>query len=156
MPSDVADWIDKLAIQELIYRYSDAATRGDWEVFAQLWTPDAVWEVAPPVDSRTVGAEDIVRQVQRNLEGEDFLVQMTHGAVITLHGDGTASSTTTIHAIARQTGAHDVTNYGIYYDELAQVDGTWKFARRRLVPVYSDPSPHPGEAPISRDDLAQL
>ncbi len=156
LPSDVTAWIDKLAIQELIYRYSDAASRGDWDVFATLWTPDALWEVASPVDSRVVGAAAIVEAVIKNLTGEDFLVQMTHGAVITLHGDDRASSTTTIHAIARRQGEHDVTNYGIYYDDLVKVSGTWKFSRRRLVPVYSDSSALVGANPITRDDLSKL
>lgn len=155
-PSDLAAWVDKLAIQELIYRYSDAASRGDWDVFATLWTRDAIWEVAPPVGSRVVGAEAIVETVIKNLTGEDFLLQMTHGAVITLHDDDRATSTTTIHAIARRRGEHDVTNYGIYYDELVKVSGTWKFSRRRLVPVYSDPTPLSGDNPISRDDLSKL
>ena len=156
LPSEITAWIDKLAIQELIYRYSDAASRGDWDSFATLWTPDALWEVAPPVDSRVVGAPAIVETVIKNLTGEDFLLQMTHGAVITLQGDDRASSTTTIHAIARRQGAHDVTNFGIYYDDLVKVSGAWKFSRRRLVPVYSDSSALPGDNPISRHDLAKL
>jgi TusA-related sulfurtransferase len=156
MANELANWLDKLAIQELIYTYSDAASRGDWDVFATLFTADAVWEVAAPVDSRVVGAEEIVRTARTNVDAEDFLVQMTHGAVITLHGDDRASSTTTIHAIAKRQGHHDVTNYGIYYDELVKIDGAWKFSQRRLVPVYSDTTPHAGDNPISRAELAEL
>ena len=153
---DVASWIDKLAIQELINTYSDAASRGDWGVFATLWAPDAVWEVAAPVNSRVVGAEEIVRTASANVDAEDFLVQMTHGAVVTLHREDRASSTTTIHAIARREGHHDVTNVGIYYDDVVKIDGAWKFSRRRLVPVYSDSSPLPGDNPVSRQELGQL
>jgi len=155
-PSDISAWIDKLAIEETIIRYSDAATRGAWDEFEALWTRDAVWEVALPVDSRVVGARAIRESVISSLEGEDFLVQMTHGSVITLHSETHASATTTIHAIARRQGEHDGANYGIYYDELAKVDGVWKFAQRRLQPIYSDFSPLPGIAPISRDELAEL
>ncbi|TML63978.1 MAG: nuclear transport factor 2 family protein [Actinobacteria bacterium] len=145
-PSDISAWIDKLAIEETIIRYSDAATRGAWDEFEALWTRDA----------RVVGARAIRESVISSLEGEDFLVQMTHGSVITLHSETHASATTTIHAIARRQGEHDVANYGIYYDELAKVDGVWKFAQRRLQPIYSDFSPLPGIAPISRDELAEL
>ena len=56
-PRTLAAWVDKLAIQELILTYSDAATRGDWATFATLWAPDAVWEVGEPIGSRVEGAE---------------------------------------------------------------------------------------------------
>ena len=101
LKEELSDWLDKLAIQELIVRYSDIATRGLWEEFERLWTADAVWETAPPINDRTVGANAIRAQVAKNLAGEEFLVQTTHGSVVTLHGGDRASATTTIHAIAR-------------------------------------------------------
>lgn len=153
---DTARWIDKLAIQELIVRYSDAATRGSWDEFESLWVKDAVWETAAPINDKTVGARAIRDQVMRNLEGEDFLVQMTHGSVITLQGEDRASATTTMHAIARRGDVHAVTNYGVYFDDLVKVDGDWKFAKRRLQPIYLESDPLPGVAPISRDQLAAL
>lgn len=30
----------------------------------------------------------------------------------------------------------NVEQWGIYYDDLARIDGEWKFIRRELVPVY--------------------
>jgi ketosteroid isomerase-like protein len=153
--SDVEEWIDRLAIQDLVVRYSDAATRGDWDAFEAVWAEDAVWEVGPPVDTRVVGARAIRDDVAASLDRAEVLAQMTHGAVVTLLGDGRATSTTTIHALAR-TGAHHVVNLGVYYDELAKLDGEWRFTRRRLQPVYSDTSPLPGVVPISRAELREL
>lgn len=153
---DMRDWVDKAAIQELVVRYSDAATRGAWDEFEALWTEDAVWEVGPPIDTRIVGARAIRDDVNASVDREDFLVQMTHGAVVTLLGDGRARGTTTIHALARRSGDHDITNYGVYYDEFAKVDGTWMFSRRRLQPVYADTSAHTGAAPITRAALGEL
>jgi hypothetical protein len=49
-----------------------------------------------------------------------------------------------------------VANYGVYYSELRKEGGAWKFARRRLVPVYSDSTPMTGVAPISRTELAMI
>jgi hypothetical protein len=155
-PEAVRSWLDKLAIQEVIVRYSDAATRGDWDAFAALWVDDAVWEVGPPVDTQVVGVAAIVETVVASVDAEDFLVQMTHGSVVTLRGDGRASATTTIHALARRTGEHQIVNLGVYYDDLVRVDGGWKFTKRMLQPVYSDTSPLPGTAPITRADLARL
>jgi hypothetical protein len=150
------DWLDRLAIQDVIVRYSDAATRGDFDAFGALWTEDAVWEVGPPIDTRVVGVQAILDDVTASLSAEDFFAQMTHGSVVTLLDDAHASATTTIHALARRDGHHQVTNLGVYYDDLVKVDGVWKFARRRLQPVYTDTSPLPGSAPISRADLAAL
>jgi ketosteroid isomerase-like protein len=152
---DIAAWIDKQAIQELVVRYSDAASRGAWEEFGQCWTADAIWEVAPPVDTRVEGRRAIVDSVIANTETADFLLQMTHGAVVTLHGAGRASSRTTIHAIAR-TGTHNVTNYAIYCDEVVKTDGVWQFSLRRLQNIYYDPRPLPGMVPTPRADLAKL
>ena len=149
-------WLDRLAIQDVIVRYSDAATRGSWDEFEALWMPEAVWEVGPPIDTRIVGVRAIRDDVTASLGAVDFFVQMTHGSVVTLLGDGRASATTTIHALARRRGHHEVTNYGVYYDELVKAHGTWKFARRRLQPVYTDTSPLPGVAPITRAELAAL
>ena len=155
-PQVIKRWLDKLAIQETIVRYSDAATRGDWDAFASLWVDDAVWEVGPPVDTRVEGASTIVATARASVDAEDFLVQMTHGSVVTIRGDGRASATTTIHALARREGEHQITNLGVYYDELIEVDGEWKFTWRLLQPVYSDPSPLPGTVPITRAALARL
>jgi ketosteroid isomerase-like protein len=152
----VAAWMDKLAIQELIVTYSDAATRGDWDAFSTLWAPDAVWEVGQPIGSRVEGAEEIIRVASTNVDSEDFLVQMPHGSVVTLHGDGRATATTLIHALARRGDDHAVTNYGVYYDDLVELGGAWKFARRLLQPVYAETEPLPGNVPLSRDDLKRL
>jgi len=153
MPEDIAARLDKLAIQEVIVRYSDAASRGAWDVFETLWTHDAVWEVAPPVGTTVVGARAITEATSETIDQEDFLIQVTHGSVVTLHGGGLASATTTIHALARREGHHSFMNFGIYYDELAKTDGEWRFTRRRLQPVYVESGPLPGEVVISRADL---
>ena len=38
-------WIDKFAIQELIYSHCDAITRGDLRALESLYAPDAIWEI---------------------------------------------------------------------------------------------------------------
>jgi hypothetical protein len=41
---EVRSWLDRLAMQDLIYRYSDALTRSDWKQAEALYAPDAIWE----------------------------------------------------------------------------------------------------------------
>ncbi len=148
-----AAWMDKLAIREVIERYTSAATRGDWDGFEELWTDDAVWLVGHPVNSRVQGAGAIKEELMATLENQDFFIQMTHDPVITLEGEGRASATTLIHALARLEGHHQVTNFGIYSDELVKIDGSWRFSRRTQQPVYIDTSPLPGQPFVSRADL---
>jgi hypothetical protein len=44
MSDDARAWEDRDAIQQLIYRYSDAVTRADYEQMATAFATDAVWE----------------------------------------------------------------------------------------------------------------
>ena len=90
------------------------------------------------------------------MESEDFLIQMAQTTVVRLAGDGRASATTMIHALAHREGAHSVTNYGIYFDDLVEIDGRWKFSRRLLQPVYSEMGTFTGAVPITRDELKRL
>ncbi len=42
--AELRAWLDRQAIEDLIHRYSDSVTRGDYEHTAELFAPDAVWE----------------------------------------------------------------------------------------------------------------
>ena len=41
---ELREWLDRLAIQDLIYRYSDAVTRADWQQCEAVFALDAIWE----------------------------------------------------------------------------------------------------------------
>ena len=41
---ELREWLDRLAIQDLINRYCDAVTRADWDQCEAVFAPDAVWE----------------------------------------------------------------------------------------------------------------
>jgi hypothetical protein len=112
---EMAGWIDKLAIQEAINRYSDAVTRGDWDQFEGVWAPDAVWEVAPPVDIKIDSARAIRELVSGMLDAYDFVVQTSHSSVITLLGNASASATSTIQEIGRTEGSQEMMQFGIYW-----------------------------------------
>ena len=40
----LATLADRIAIEDLIYRYSDAVTRADWDQCEATFAPDATWE----------------------------------------------------------------------------------------------------------------
>jgi hypothetical protein len=149
-------WIDKLEIREVISSYTSAATRGDWDALEATFVPDARWELGAPLDVEIVGARAIRDQLVEQVDHQDFFLQMTHDTVVTLTGDDRASAVTTIHALARLEGQVQVTSYGIYYDDLVKVDSGWRFARRRLQPIFMNTGELPGPAPVSRAALAAV
>ena len=65
-------WIDKFAIQELIYSHCDAITRGDLPALESLYAPNAIWEHTPVFGLRTESARELF----------DFLDQVTPPAEI--------------------------------------------------------------------------
>ncbi len=151
MPQGPAEWVERIAIQDLVVRFSDAVTRGDWEAFEDLWLSDGVWEESAPFDLRIEGASAICAHVT-SLETVDFFVQMVHGAVVTLESDERATSRTTIHSFARA-GDIGFENLGIYYDELRKVAGEWRFAHRRLENIYVESAPLTGDVTMARREI---
>jgi hypothetical protein len=143
--SEGGEWIERLAIADLIYRYSDSVTRADWDQTEAVFVPEAIWE-SPGLGLRFVGARtfrDFLAETTRN----DLLIQTAHPPVINLVGTGQAQTTTTVHELVRGEVHADSTlgeagtavnfeQYGIYYDDVAKLDGEWKFAHRLFVPVY--------------------
>jgi hypothetical protein len=49
-----------------------------------------------------------------------------------------ARSTTTIHEFIREAAGveNNLEQYGIYYDDISRIDGSWKFTHRVFVPIY--------------------
>ena len=94
--------------------------------------------------SRSVGAEEIRRVSAAAVDQLELFIQVGHGSVVTLHGGDRASARTPFNALTRSKNGLHYMHYGIYYDDLVKVSGTWKFEARRLQPVYFDTSPLPG------------
>jgi hypothetical protein len=93
------------------------------------------------------------------------LIQTPHAPVITLTDADHAQATTTIHEINRgllpstselgDSGAPlNVDTYGIYYDDIARIDGEWKFTHRRFVPFYLESGCVTGDVITQRSELA--
>jgi hypothetical protein len=79
--------------------------------------------------------------------GYDLLIQTAHQPVIRFAGPEQAQATTTVHELMRGESQTDsalgqagtpvnAEQYGIYYDDVAKLDGVWKFTHRLFVPVY--------------------
>lgn len=150
-PDGPAEWADRLAIQDLVLRHSDAVTRGDWSAFEAMWVTDGIWRESAPIDLEIVGV-DAIRAHVASLDDVDLFVQMVLGTVVTFEGPRRASARSTLHSLAR-VGEVSFKNYGIYYDDLVKVDGRWRFARRRLENIYVETEPLTGQVTTARTDI---
>jgi SnoaL-like domain len=133
---ETREWLDRLEIQDLIHRYSDAVTRADWEQCEAVFTADALWESS----ALGIRCEDRASfmEILRGTTSYDLLIQTAHSPVVTMIDADHARSTTTIHEFIREApGAeNNLEQYGIYYDDISRIDGSWKFTHRVFVPIY--------------------
>ena len=160
---ELREWLDRLAIQDLINRYCDAVTRADWDQCEAVFAPDAVWE--SPLGLRFESRAAFLESLRRTTSN-DLLIQTPHSSVITLTGSDRAKATTTIHELVRgvlpaasklgEAGAEvNIDQYGIYYDDLARIDGEWKFTHRVFVPMYVNVGCLNGEVFTQRSALLE-
>jgi SnoaL-like domain len=142
---ELREWLDRLTIQDLIYRYCDAVTRADWQQCEAVFSPDAIWE-SPILGLRHESRAPIMEMLSATTT-YDLLIQTPHSPVITLTGVHQAEAITTIHEVIRgapkaesagaESGSElNLEQYGIYFDDLARIDGEWKFTHRLFVPFY--------------------
>lgn len=130
--TEVQAWLDRQAIQDLIFRYSDAVTRADYEQMLTGFAPDAIWE-SPLLQMRFDSARSFVEFQAEGSASLEVLIQEVNSPVIEVLSGDQARATTTIHEmfIGKAGGASafgdagselNVDQYGIYYDEVAKLD----------------------------------
>lgn len=79
---------DRLEIQGLAARFSDAVNERNFEAFGGLWRSGRpIWEIGPPLQARAEGIEEIVAMLRRLMQAEQYFMQMTHSGVIEIKGD---------------------------------------------------------------------
>jgi hypothetical protein len=163
---EVRAWLDRLAIQDLIYRHSDAVTRGDWVQCETLYAPDAIWD-SPKQGLRYENRAAFIEMLE-GLSTFDVMIQTPHAPVITLLPPNQAQATTTVHEWARGSTPIDgvvagesvskgeqinFEVYGVYYDDIARIDGEWKFTHRLYVPIYVGTGAVTGDVVTQRSGL---
>ena len=164
--SEVRAWIDRLAIADLINRYSDATTRADWDQLEAVFAADAVLEVSSPSDFRAEGATEIRNMMSGGSDRLDFLIHRVDSIVVDLQGTDSAQATSTIHELGRGASPNpdgtgtdvglDWFQYGVYYDDIAKIGDEWKFAHRFCQPLlYVGEDAVPGDAIGVRTSLVR-
>jgi hypothetical protein len=80
---ELGEWLDRLAIQDLINQYSDAVTRADWDQCEAVFAPDAIWEGPPGIRYENRAA---FLEILKGTTSNDLLIQTPHSSVVTLTG----------------------------------------------------------------------
>lgn len=162
--TELREWLDRLAIKELIHRYSDAVTRADWDQCEALFLPDAIWE--SPATGLHFDDRAAFMGMLRQTSASDLLIQTPHASVVELRGSSEAKATTTVHELTRGHGAADsdygargqeinFEQYGVYFDDVAKIDGGWKFTHRVFVPIYINTGCVTGNVLTTRPELVR-
>lgn len=129
---------DRLAIRDVIDRYSDAVTRRAWPEVGATFHEDAVWSAGAPfnLEHRTRAA--IETRLSGGIAALEFLVQMAHSVVIEIEGDR-ATARSIIHELGRNAALRSgLFLVGVYNDALSRREGRWAFERRHFEPLYLD------------------
>jgi hypothetical protein len=159
-----AQWFDKLAIQELIFRYSDSINRGDLAATETVFAPDATWD-SPLFNMHFETSREFCEFLAANSSGLEFLIQTPHCPVIMFADADHATVTTTIYELSRGRVTKDgnpfgpigtelnMEDFGIYYDTVQRIDGEWLFTHRVFVPLYVDQGAATGDVTSPRETL---
>jgi hypothetical protein len=159
---ELRSWMDRLAIQNLIYRHSDAVTRADWRQLEALYAPDALWE-EPALGLRYESTAAFIEMLE-GTTGMEAIIQTAHAPVLHLISPDKARATSTFYEWVRGFGTIDSTvgqtgdqvnmeEYGVYYDDIARIDGEWKFTHRVAVLISVNPGPETSDVLTQRSDL---
>lgn len=120
---------DGWAIQQLMNRYSEGASRRDWAQMLDTFAPDGIWAV-PARDMVLTGHGEIGPALPVFVAQFDYFVQMNSAAVIEVSGDA-ATARSVIRECGKFSGRQEALEImGRYDDELVRTGEGWKFARR--------------------------
>lgn len=123
---------DRLAIQDLVFRYNQALDTADEALFASLWAPGAGWHFPVETSGDGLGhldGGDAILAAFRAFASQGRTTHhLTTNLVATIDGD---------HATGRSkayTSGRLRPSIAGYADTYVRVAGQWRFARRTVTP----------------------
>ena len=123
---------DKQGIRDLVYTYSHAADRRDYQLLATCFTPDLVFVIAGA--TYAANRDQFIYKVQ-GIERYHTTFHFNANHLAQIHGDtATAETYTLAHHFYTQEGRDALYLLGIrYLDNLVREDSRWLFKRREVV-----------------------
>jgi len=137
--------LDEIAIQQTLNRYSEGASRADWDQVLSTFVPDGIWEIQD-LGVRYQGHAAIQAPMAAFLGQMAYFVQINSPAIITVEGDK-AKARSVIRECGKYADRDEVLEVlGSYTDELVRTPGGWKFARRAFKAVGMHTIPLSGKS----------
>jgi ketosteroid isomerase-like protein len=120
---------DEIAIQQTISRYSEGASRTDWNQVLSTFTPDATWEI--PSFGAVFREHAVIGKAMAGfIEQMAYFVQVNAPAQISVNGDR-ATARSMIRECGKFADRDEALEIlGYYEDELARTSQGWQFTRR--------------------------
>jgi ketosteroid isomerase-like protein len=121
--------VDEIAIQQTINRYSDGASRADWDQVMSTFTPDGIWEI--PALNASYQDHAMIRKVMAAFVGQmAYFVQINAPAIIAVAGNK-ATARSFIRECGKFADRDEALEVlGRYDDQLVRTSEGWKFTRR--------------------------
>ena len=133
---------DELEIRGLVARYAIAVSTRDEAAWSETWAEDGVWEL---FGSPLAGRDTIVNTWRAAMGTFKFVLQLVLGGYVEIDGD-TATGCFTMSEIGDSDRAGKMQMVALYHDQYRRVDGSWRFAHRRLQVLYQGPPDLSGQA----------
>lgn len=146
---ELQELADRLAIRELIERYTVCVTQRDWETMGACFHAESRWRTSPPFGHDFKTRQGIQEGISKAVSSSDFLVQMTHGVVIDELTADRAQARVVLNEIGRRSRAKTALFLlGVYHDTITKIDGVWGFKERYFQAHYVDTSWIPGDVVV--------
>lgn len=121
---------DVTAIQQLLNRYTEAASRADWPTVNSCFTEDAIWETPA---GKIAGRDAAIAKMGELVAGFDYIVQLNAPGVITVDGDA-ATARSVIRECGKLKGQDVAMEFLAHYnDKIVRTADGWKFTHRVFV-----------------------
>ena len=97
--------LDEIAIQQTINRYSEGASRSDWERMLSTFTPSASWEI--PAFGAVFRQHAVIREAMVGFIAQmAYFVQINSPAIISINGEQATARSITSRPEATSSSNH--------------------------------------------------
>lgn len=129
---------DRAEIEDLMARYLFALDFFDADAYADTFAEDGVldWAMGEVTGREAIRAEasDMKESMARVFGQDTMLRHFVTNIAISVDGDRASTRAAWFEAYGNGPGSDPrMGTFGHYEDELARIDGRWKFKRRRIV-----------------------
>lgn len=126
-----AELADRMACEDVVFRYVDAINRRRPEALREVFAPDGEWHV--PGLEPAIGIEAIEARLAEMIL--PAVVQVPTGIHVEVDGDR-ARGSCYVREEGRTAEGKDVTIIGRYDDDYVRTPDGWRFARRVFTLLY--------------------